>query len=62
MVGDWPLLLAIPMAVLTSKIGVGAALRARNYLPIPGETRSPAVLRRAWQQARPRASVKLQTV
>ncbi len=53
-----PLLLAIPMTVLTSQVGVGAAMRVHNYLLIPEETRSPAVLRRAWlhasQLARPR--------
>ena len=53
-----PLLLAIPMTVLTSKVGVGTAMRTNNYLLIPEETRSPAVLRRAWlhasQQVRPR--------
>jgi len=46
-----PLLLSIPMTVLTSKVGVGTALRAQNYLLIPEETRSPAVLRRAWLHA-----------
>ncbi|WP_096698632.1 glucans biosynthesis glucosyltransferase MdoH [Polaromonas sp. AER18D-145] len=53
-----PLLLAIPMTVLTSKVGVGMAMRTNNYLLIPEETKSPAVLRRAWlhasQQVRPR--------
>lgn len=53
-----PLLVAIPMTVLTSKVGVGTAMRSNNYLLIPEETKSPAVLRRAWlhasQQARPR--------
>jgi len=53
-----PLLLAIPMTVLTSKVGVGTAMRSNNYLLIPEETKSPAVLRRAWlhasQQVRPR--------
>ena len=53
-----PLLLSIPMTVLTSKVGVGSAMRAHNYLLIPEETRSPAVLRRAWlhasQLAKPR--------
>ncbi len=53
-----PLLLSIPMTVLTSKVGVGTAMRAQNYLLIPEETRSPAVLRRAWlhasQPAKPR--------
>ena len=52
-----PLLLSIPMTVLTSQIGVGTAMRSRNYLLIPEEIRSPAVLRRAWlhagQPARP---------
>ena len=46
-----PLLLSIPMTVLTSKVGVGTAMRAQNYLLIPEETRSPAVLRRAWLHA-----------
>ena len=46
-----PLLLSIPMTVLTSKVGVGTTLRANNYLLIPEETKSPAVLRRAWQLA-----------
>ena len=46
-----PLLLSIPMTVLTSKVGVGTTLRANNYLLIPEETKSPAVLRRAWQHA-----------
>jgi len=53
-----PLLLSIPMTVLTSKVGVGTAMRAQSYLLIPEETRSPAVLRRAWlhasQLAKPR--------
>ena len=46
-----PLLLSIPMTVLTSKTGVGTAMRAQNYLLIPEETKSPAVLRRAWLHA-----------
>ncbi|MES2412525.1 MAG: glucans biosynthesis glucosyltransferase MdoH [Pseudomonadota bacterium] len=50
-----PLLLAIPMTVLTSKVGVGRAMRAQNFLLIPEETRSPAVLRRAWLHASKRA-------
>lgn len=51
-----PLLLAIPMTVITSKVGVGTLMRSNNYLLIPEETRSPAVLRRAWLHAsqRPR--------
>ncbi len=46
-----PLLLAIPMAVLTSQTGFGATMRAHRYLLIPEESWSPAVLRRAWQHA-----------
>jgi membrane glycosyltransferase len=46
-----PLLLAIPMTVLTSRVGVGRSMRARKYLLIPEETLSPAVLDRAWQHA-----------
>jgi membrane glycosyltransferase len=48
-----PLLLAIPMTVITSKVGVGTAMRAKNYLVIPEEVKSPAVLRRAWLHASP---------
>ncbi|MES2977652.1 MAG: glucans biosynthesis glucosyltransferase MdoH [Pseudomonadota bacterium] len=54
-----PLLLAIPMTVLTSQVGVGAALRAQSYLLIPEESRSPAVLRRAWMHARQLARLEL---
>jgi membrane glycosyltransferase len=46
-----PLLLAIPMTVLTSRVGVGRTMRAKDYLLIPEETLSPAVLDRAWQHA-----------
>jgi membrane glycosyltransferase len=46
-----PMLLAIPMAVLTSQTGLGAALQARQFMLIPEESRSPVVLRRAWQHA-----------
>ncbi len=46
-----PLLLAIPVTVLTSQTGLGAALKAQGYLLIPEESRSPAVLRRAWLHA-----------
>ena len=55
-----PLLLSIPMTVLTSKVGVGTAMRAQNYLLIPEETRSPAVLRRAWLHASQLAQPRLQ--
>ncbi|SOD30267.1 membrane glycosyltransferase [Variovorax sp. YR752] len=46
-----PLLLAIPLTVLTSQIALGTTLRDRGYLLIPEESRSPAVLRRAWMHA-----------
>ncbi len=46
-----PLLLAIPMTVLTSRVGVGRTMRAKDYLLIPEETLSPAVLDRAWLHA-----------
>ena len=49
------------MTVLTSKVGVGTAMRAQNYLLIPEETRSPAVLRRAWLHASQRAKPGLKT-
>ncbi|NDP37628.1 MAG: glucans biosynthesis glucosyltransferase MdoH [Rhodoferax sp.] len=53
-----PLLLSIPMTVVTSRVGLGTAMRAQNFLLIPEETKSPTVLRRAWlhasQRARPR--------
>ena len=42
-----PLLLAVPLTVLTSHVDLGAALRARGMLLIPEEAWSPAVLRRA---------------
>ncbi|MDM0115073.1 glucans biosynthesis glucosyltransferase MdoH [Variovorax sp. J22R133] len=46
-----PLLLAIPLTVVTSQIGLGIHLRERGFLLIPEESRSPAVLRRAWMHA-----------
>jgi len=46
-----PLLLSIPMTVVTSRVGLGRAMRAQNYLLIPEETKSPTVLRRAWLHA-----------
>jgi membrane glycosyltransferase len=46
-----PLLMAIPLTVLTSQIALGTTLRDRGYLLIPEESRSPAVLRRAWMHA-----------
>jgi len=45
------LLLVIPMAVVTGRVGLGSAMRAHNYLLIPEETKFPAVLRRAWLHA-----------
>ena len=55
-----PLLLAIPMTVITSKVGVGRLMRSQNYLLIPEETRSPAVLKRAWLHAGQRKLAVLQ--
>lgn len=46
-----PLLLAIPLTVMTSQLNLGASLRDRGFLLIPEESRSPAVLRRAWMHA-----------
>lgn len=47
-----PLLLAVPLAVLTSHVALGGWVRSRRVLLIPEEARSPAVLRRAWRHAR----------
>ena len=46
-----PLLLAVPLAVLTSQVGAGRWMRSAGVLLIPEESRSPAVLRRAWRHA-----------
>jgi membrane glycosyltransferase len=46
-----PLALAIPLAVVTSQIALGKALRAQRLLLIPEESWSPPVLRRAWLHA-----------
>ena len=46
-----PLLVAVPLAVLTSHVALGQWLRERGVLRIPEESRSPAVLRRAWSHA-----------
>ena len=54
-----PLLLSIPMTVLSSQVGVGMAMRARDLLLIPEESRSPAVLRRAWLHAGAPAAPRL---
>ncbi len=42
-----PLLLSVPLAVLTSHAGLGAWLRLRGLMLIPEEAWSPPVLRRA---------------
>jgi membrane glycosyltransferase len=46
-----PLALAIPLAVFTSQIALGKAMRAQRLLLIPEESWSPPVLRRAWLHA-----------
>jgi len=46
-----PLLMAIPLTVLSSQIELGTTLRENGFLLIPEEARSPAVLRRAWRHA-----------
>jgi membrane glycosyltransferase len=46
-----PLLLAVPLTVLTSHVELGGWMRARGLLLIPEESRSPQVLRRAWRHA-----------
>jgi membrane glycosyltransferase len=50
-----PLLLSIPLTVLSSQIELGAGLRQRRWLLIPEEAWSPLVLRRAWMHASRRA-------
>lgn len=47
-----PLVLAVPMIVLTSQEGLGESIRARNLLLIPEEAWTPAVLRHAWAYAK----------
>ncbi|QJC57454.1 Glucans biosynthesis glucosyltransferase H [Polaromonas vacuolata] len=54
-----PLLLAVPLTVISSQPRLGAVMRAQGFLLIPEETRSPAVLRRAWMHARPAAKPRL---
>ncbi|MBA3595899.1 MAG: glucans biosynthesis glucosyltransferase MdoH [Methylibium sp.] len=46
-----PLMLAVPLAVVTSRTGVGRAWRRRGWLLIPEETRPPAVMQAAWRHA-----------
>ncbi|RAR85899.1 membrane glycosyltransferase [Paracidovorax anthurii] len=46
-----PLVLAIPLVVLSSQLAIGRTLRAQRLLLIPEESWSPPVLRRAWMHA-----------
>lgn len=46
-----PLLLAIPLAVFTSRASVGERWKRRGLMLIPEETWAPAVLRHAWGHA-----------
>jgi membrane glycosyltransferase len=46
-----PLLLAVPLTVLSSHVAFGERLRSLGFLLIPEESWSPAVLRRAWRHA-----------
>jgi len=50
---------AIPMTVVTSRVGLGSAMRAHNCLLTPEETKSPAVLCRAWLHASRPATPRL---
>jgi membrane glycosyltransferase len=54
-----PLLLAVPLAVLTSRSALGKRLLASRLLLTPEEHSAPHVLRRAWAHAR-RAAPALQ--
>ncbi len=47
-----PLLLAVPLAVLTSRSALGQRLLANRLLLTPEEQSAPPVLRRAWAHAR----------
>ena len=44
-----PLVLVIPVAVITSRIGLGEKIRKQKLLLIPEELYSPVVLRKAWR-------------
>ena len=46
-----PLLLAVPLAVLTSRAGLGQRVRSLGLLVTPEETRTPTVLREAANHA-----------
>ncbi len=50
-----PLLLAVPLAVLTSRAGLGERVRRLGLLVTPEETRTPTVLREAASYARQNA-------
>ena len=47
-----PLLLAVPLAVLTGRATIGDRLLARGLLLTPEEYQTPVVLQRAWAHAR----------
>ena len=47
-----PLLLAVPLAVVTGNVGLGQQLRSWGLLLTPEETLAPALLRAAWGHAR----------
>jgi len=47
-----PLLLAAPLAVLTSRVRLGEQVRALQLLVTPEESRTPAVLLQSWRHAR----------
>lgn len=47
-----PLLLAVPLVVMTSRSGLGQRLLASKLLMTPEEHSAPTVLRRAWAHAR----------
>jgi membrane glycosyltransferase len=53
-----PLLLAVPLVVLTSRSGLGKRLLASKLLLTPEEHSAPTVLRRAWAHARRAAPVR----
>ncbi|WKB53508.1 glucans biosynthesis glucosyltransferase MdoH [Eleftheria terrae] len=47
-----PLLLVVPLSVLSSQEGLGERIRSRKLLLIPEESWTPAVLRQAWAYAK----------
>ncbi len=46
-----PLMLAVPITVMTSHVPLGEWMRSQGVLLVPEESWSPAVLRRAWRHA-----------